>query len=75
MNQRRDLAIVLRHDGKPLPPVPQNAKPGPEHIIPLTFDQGSQRGEFQLEAYPIKLTPTLPPGTFNSQVTLKFDFR
>ncbi|BAN46420.1 fimbrial protein [Metapseudomonas resinovorans] len=75
VNERRDLAIVLRHDGRQLQPVPQNAKPGPEHIIPLTFDQGSQRGEFQLEAYPIKLTPILPPGTFNSQVTLKFDFR
>ncbi|MNJ82381.1 hypothetical protein D3C77_817440 [compost metagenome] len=48
---------------------------GAEHIIPLTFDQGSQRGAFQLEAYPIKLTPSLAPGTFSSQVTLRFDFR
>lgn len=74
MNERSDMAIMLKHEGRILPPVPQSGVPRPENIIPLALDLASQRGDFQLEAYPIKLTPGVAPGTFSSQVTLKFDF-
>ncbi len=74
VNGRSDLAIILKNNGRIVPPLREFATPKPEHLIPLTFNQPEQKGEFDLEAYPIKAEKYLDPGEFKSQVTLKFEF-
>ncbi len=74
VNDRSDLAIVLKNNGRIVPPLREFATPKPENLIPLDFNQHDQKGEFDLEAYPIKAEKYVEPGEFKSQVTLKFEF-
>ncbi|MBT8767715.1 fimbrial protein [Metapseudomonas boanensis] len=74
VNDRNDLAIILKNDGRIVPPLAENAAPSPSHLIPLTFSQADQSGEFNLEAYPIKTKEHVEPGQFTSQATVKFEF-
>ncbi|MFC5698862.1 fimbrial protein [Pseudomonas sp. GCM10022186] len=74
VNDRSDLAIILKNNGRIVPPLREFATPKPENLIPLTFNQAEQKGEFDLETYPIKAEKYVDPGEFKSQVTLKFEF-
>lgn len=74
VNDRSDLAIILKNNSRIVPPVPEGAVPTPINLIPLDFNQPEQKGQFDLEAYPIKTEKHIVPGPFNSQVTLKFEF-
>ncbi len=74
VNDRSDLAIILKNNGRIVPPLREFATPKPENLIPLTFNQAEQKGEFDLEAYPIKAEKYVEPGEFKSQVTVKFEF-
>ncbi|MHA3817660.1 fimbrial protein [Pseudomonas sp. MAHUQ-55] len=74
VNDRSDLAIILKNNGRIVPPLREFATPKPENIIPLDFNQAEQKTQFDLEAYPIKAEKHLEPGEFKSQVTLKFEF-
>ncbi|MDH4556135.1 hypothetical protein E8F11_13295 [Pseudomonas sp. BN417] len=74
VNDRSDLAIILKNSGRIVPPLREFANPKPENLIPLDFNQVEQKTQFELEAYPIKAEKYVDPGEFKSQVTLKFEF-
>ncbi|MCO6057662.1 fimbrial protein [Pseudomonas sp. MOB-449] len=74
VNNRTDLAIIMKNHGRIVPPVPENAAPAPVNRIPLGFNPNDQSGEFDLEAYPVKTERNVEPGEFHSQATVKFDF-
>ncbi|MFZ6050236.1 fimbrial protein [Pseudomonas sp. CR3202] len=74
VNDRSDLAIILKNNGRIVPPLREFATPKPENLVPLDFNQVEQKTQFDLEAYPIKAEKYVDPGEFKSQVTLKFEF-
>lgn len=74
VNDRSDLGIVLKNNGHVVPPVNPGGIPGERNNIALEFNPADQRGQFSIEAYPVRLKERLKPGPFESQVTLKFDF-
>ncbi|MFZ6050235.1 fimbrial protein [Pseudomonas sp. CR3202] len=74
VNDRSDLAIILKNNGRIVPPLREFATPKPENLIPLDFNQVEQKTQFDLEAYPIKAEKHIGAGEFKSQVTLKFEF-
>jgi type 1 fimbria pilin len=70
---RNDMAIILKNNGRIVPPVETDAT-SPETTIPLNFNQQAQRGEFDLEAYPVRVTDEVKYGPYRSSVSVKFDF-
>jgi type 1 fimbria pilin len=74
VNDRNDLGIVLENNGRVVPPVNPGGTPGKRNNIELEFNPADQRGQFSIEAYPVRLKEYPTPGEFKSQVTLKFDF-
>jgi hypothetical protein len=67
------MAIILKNNGRIVPPVETDAT-SPETTIPLNFNQQAQRGEFDLEAYPVRVTDEVKYGPYRSSVSVKFDF-
>ncbi|MFC5695488.1 fimbrial protein [Pseudomonas sp. GCM10022186] len=74
VNDRSDLAIILKNNGRIVPPVAEGVTPTTPNFIPLDFNQPEQKGQFDLEAHPIKAEKEVEPGEFKSQVTVKFEF-
>lgn len=74
VNDRSDLVIVLKNNGRIVPPLSENSSPAPENRIPLIIDRGDQTAQFELEAYPVKMDKQVAPGEFTSQATVKFEF-
>ncbi|MCY1440060.1 Fimbrial protein [compost metagenome] len=74
VNDRSDLGIVLENNGRVVPPVSPGSTPGKRNNIKLEFNPADQRGQFSIEAYPVRLKEYPTPGEYKSQVTLKFDF-
>ena len=71
---RSDLGIQVRNLGRVVWPLVPFGTPKPNNIIPLDLNYAAQTTEFELEAWPVKMTSDPKVGPFNATATLKFDF-
>ncbi|KVM61191.1 hypothetical protein WJ58_04670 [Burkholderia ubonensis] len=74
VNNRDDMGIVVESANRIIPPVAPGGDLGAQNQIPVEFDPAAQRGQFRIDAYPVKLDNMLRGGKFNSQATLRVDF-
>lgn len=70
----QDVAVAMESGGKLVPPTLLGAMPIANQLIPITLDYASQKAQFDLSAWPVKMRPRPQPGAFQGSATLKFDF-
>lgn len=68
------VGIAMESSGKLVPPTPPGATPAGSQHIPIALDYQSQQAQFQLLAWPVKMTTRPLPGPFQGSATLRFDF-
>ncbi|WP_197081443.1 fimbrial protein [Chromobacterium sp. LK1] len=70
----QDVAVAMESGGKLVAPTLLGAIPIANQLIPITLDYQSQKAQFDLSAWPVKMRPRPQPGAFQGSATLKFDF-
>ncbi|UGA38647.1 fimbrial protein [Chromobacterium haemolyticum] len=68
------VGIAMESSGKLVPPTPPGATPAGSQHIPIALDYQSQQAQFQLLAWPVKMTTRPSPAPFQGSATLRFDF-
>lgn len=70
----QDVAVAMESGGKLVEPNVPGAIAGPQQLVPIALDYPSQKAQFDLSAWPVKMRARPQPGAFQGSATLKFDF-
>lgn len=69
-----DVAIALESGGRLVPPTTPGTTPTSSQLIPIALDFQSLQAQFQLLAWPVRMTGRPAPGPFQGNASLRFDF-